>query len=65
MQIYVEEDEFLKRVSGTRGAGLSSFVIVYRKDVALREYLKHFDHTKVCNSAFVLSYAHNKRPINY
>ena len=65
MQIYVEEDEFLKRASGTKGAGPSSFVNLYRKDAALKEYLKHFDHTKVCNSAFVSSYAHNKRPKNY
>ena len=54
MQIYVEEDEFLKRASGTRGAGSSSSVNLYRKDAALKEYLKHFDHTKVMQFCFCL-----------
>ncbi len=49
MQIFVEEDEFLKRASGTRGAGTSSSIIVYRKDAALKKYLKSLDPTKVCN----------------
>lgn len=59
MQIYVEEDEFLKRASGTRGSGSSSSSIAYRKDAALKEYLKYLDHTKVLNSSFVSSDAHN------
>ena len=65
MQIYVEEDEFLKRASGTKGLVLSSSSIAYRKDVALKEYLKYLDHTKVFNYLFDSSDAHNKRVVHY
>ena len=65
MQIYVEEDVFLKRASSTKGLGSSSSKIACRKDATLKEYLKNLDHTKVFNFLFVSSDAHNKSVVHY
>lgn len=49
MQIYVEEDEFLKRAAGTRASASTSSTISYRRDAALKEYIKYLDYKKVYN----------------
>ena len=51
--VYIEADEFLKRASGTRASMSSSSTITYRKDAALKTYLKHLDPNKVLHSFFV------------
>ena len=41
LKVYIEADEFLKRAFGTRASMSSSSTVTYRKDAALKTYLKY------------------------
>lgn len=61
LKVYIEADEFLKRASGTRASMSSSSTLTYRKDAALKTYLKYLDPTKVVLPFFVSTNAYNER----